>query len=666
MVAPAASRSRIVLDGFYYALAIFFFVYLFFYFWTSEGGPTLLAMTLVPVTYILFILNLLRENDLYPRLPLSANYVIAAIYVGCSVYVAYYMHTEYYELGTSRAGSWEPTDLFVGGLMTVLVMEYARKRHMPLFILNIVLILYAVYGYMVPGMFHHAGLSWGRVVTAMSVETATGVFSNLPQIALTIVGAFLLVLAVLSGFGCIESLLRATKRVAVRSAHALPQSAVVGSMCVGTVSGSGAANAITIGSATIPAMIGAGMPRATAAAIESASSLGGQLMPPVMGVSAFLMAEFLGESYFEVVARGYVPALIYYATVAVSVYLLALRHRTRIAKGLFEKLTWLDLVNLTAFLAVIAGLVFMMAAWHLAPMFAALYMFVAVGGALAIIHVLSLLRPGQFSLGKLIAPFRKFLESYTEMTADLTLLLATLAIMTGALVITGVPTKLGSLLIEAAGVNLAAMVILAFVFGAILGTGLPPAPTYILVAIVIAPPMIKMGVNPWVVHFFAFFLGVWGELTPPTSIVAAVTAKIADASFYQTLGRALQICVSLFTLMAGVFVRPELVIEPGWDQMQAAFLILVATLGITFSLQARFADSAAIDLPIRLALAAMGLVVLLYPNEQVAMAVSVPVLLMMAYWLVRRRTALDNVVSEEPALAVAPKPVLDTERGRMA
>ena len=153
------------------------------------------------------------------------------------------------------------------------------------------------------------------------------------------------------------------------------------------------------------------------------------------------------------------------------------------------------------------------------------------------------------------------------MIADLALLLATLSIMTGALVITGVPTKLGSLLVEAAGVNLAAMVLMSFIFGAILGTGLPPAPTYILVAIVIAPPMIQAGVNPWVVHFFAFFLGVFGELTPPTSLVAAITAKIANASFYATLNRALQICVSLFTLMAGVFVRPELVIEPGLGQM---------------------------------------------------------------------------------------------------
>src|SRR5262249_56866224 len=142
---------------------------------------------------------------------------------------------------------------------------------------------------------------------------------------------------------------------------------------------------------------------------------------------------------------------------------------------------------------------------------------------------------------------------------------------------------------------------------------LPPAPTYILVAIVIAPPMIQVGVNPWVVHFFAFFLGVFDELTPPTSLVAAVTAKIANASFYQTLNRALQICVSLFTLMAGVFVHPELVIEPGLGQMKGALLVLTATIGITFSLQARFSDRRLHDVPVRLALAAFALVALLHP-----------------------------------------------------
>jgi TRAP-type uncharacterized transport system fused permease subunit len=414
-------------------------------------------------------------------------------------------------------------------------------------------------------------------------------------------------------------------------------------------------------------MIGAGMPPATAAAIESASSLGGQLMPPVMGVAAFLMAEFLGKSYFEVVARGYVPALIYYATVAVSVYLLALRHRTRRVSGTFESLSWRDVINLAAFLAVIAGLVGMMAAWNLAPSFAALYVFVAVGAFLLIVNTVPLLRPGRWSFSAFIAPARRFLDAYIDMTADLTLLLATLSIMTGALVITGVPTKLGAILIDAAGVNLVAMVILAFVFGAILGTGLPPAPTYILVAIVIAPPMIKVGINPWVVHFFAFFLGVWGELTPPTSLVAAVTAKIANASFYTTLNRALQICVSLFTLMAGVFVHPALVVEPGVAQFGAAGLVLVATIGITFSLQARFADSASADLVARSVLAAFALVVLLMPDERIAATACIPVLLQIGYWLLKRRDVYYAGEAPPPALVtpLAGAPIVDTERGRM-
>jgi TRAP-type uncharacterized transport system fused permease subunit len=414
-------------------------------------------------------------------------------------------------------------------------------------------------------------------------------------------------------------------------------------------------------------MIGAGMPPATAAAIESASSLGGQLMPPVMGVAAFLMAEFLGKSYFEVVARGYVPALIYYATVAVSVYLLALRYRLRVVAGVGQALSRRDLINLTAFLGVISGLVAMMAAWNLAPQFAALYAFVGVGSTLLVVHTVFILAERRWSLAEFISPLRRFLDSYIEMTSDLALLLATLAIMTGALVITGVPTKLGAILIDLAGVNLAAMVFLAFVFGAVLGTGLPPAPTYILVAIVIAPPMIRVGVNPWVVHFFAFFLGVWGELTPPTSLVAAVTAKIANASFYQTLNRALQICVSLFTLMAGVFVHPDLVIEPGIAQFAAAGLVLVATVGITFSLQARFADSSPADIAIRLVLVSMALVVLLCPEERIAVAACVPVLLLIGYWLARRRDlAFAAAEAAEPAVIPVPTPqIVDTERGRM-
>jgi TRAP-type uncharacterized transport system fused permease subunit len=416
------------------------------------------------------------------------------------------------------------------------------------------------------------------------------------------------------------------------------------------VSGSGAANSITVGSATIPAMISAGLPPATAAAIENASSMGGQLMPPVMGIAAFLMAEFLGVDYFDVVARGWVPALIYYISVSTSVYLLATFYHTQmIVDPTAQKLDWRDKVNLGAFVFVVGGLVTLMATIFLAPMFAALYMFCAAGCGLLVIHIASMLR--HWSFREFIAPLKGVLDSYIDMITDIALLLATLSVMTGALVITGVPTKLGALLIEAGGVNMAAMVGMAFIFGAILGTGLPPAPVYILVVIVIGPPFIHAGVNPWVVNFFAFFIGVFGELTPPTSITAAITSKIANASFYTTLWRSVQICVSLFTLMAAVFVHPELVVKPGMEQMGAAGLVMAATLGITFSLQGTFARSNLIDRLFRVVLAAVSLYVLFSHNDILATAGSLAIVATIAYWIVYRRKLVQG---EAPPVVVKP------------
>lgn len=634
--APASRPCRAI-NSLYYLTAVFFFVYLFVYYWTAEGGPVLLAFTLVPVTFILFTLDELRKNEFYPQLPMAANNFIASVYIISSIAVAVYMHTEYYEIGTVRAGSWSTTDLAMGTLMVALVMEYARKRYRELFYLNIILVVYAVYGSVVPGMFNHPGLSWERIASSMSVEMSTGVFSSLPQLALTLIGAFLLVLSALRAFGCVESLLKGSKRIAAHSPHALPQTAVLGSMAVGTVSGSGAANAITVGSATIPAMIGAGMPPVTAAAIETASSLGGQLMPPVMGISAFLMAEFLGVSYFDVVARGYAPAIIYYVGVSVSVYLLSTRYRARLGAVVVQTMHWSDWTNITAFFAVVGGLISLMAVLHLAPMFSALYVFLAVGGALLAAHLVAIARTRGWTWRALVAPLGRFVDNFGSMTSDLTLLLATLSIMTGALVITGVPTKIGAILIAAAGVNLAAMVVVAFFFGALLGSGLPPAPTYIITALVIVPPMIKVGVDPWVVHFFAFFLAVWGELTPPTSVAAAITAKIAGSPFMQTLFHAIQICISLFVLMVGVFTRPELVLEPGLAQIGAMLLLATVTIGVSFSIQARFSDRAAIDVPLRLVLAAITMVVLFHPDQRVAALACVPVGLFVAYWILRRR-----------------------------
>ncbi|MDA7947406.1 MAG: TRAP transporter fused permease subunit [Hyphomicrobiaceae bacterium] len=640
MASDASTRSTAhpVIDALFLITAVGFFAVLMNYYVTSTGGPSLLASTMVPIAFVLYVFDALRKNDFYTRLNAPLNYLIAAVYIGISLYVSYFMYTEFEDLGTVRAGDWDPLDLYVGGAMFVLIMEYARKRQFELFILNIILILYAVYGWLVPGMFNHPGLSWKRIVTSMSLEDSTGVFSNLPQLALTLIGSFVLVLSILRAFGCIDSILRAASRLAARSPYALPQAAVLGSFGVAAVSGSGAANAVTTGSATIPAMIKSGLPRENAASVEASASLGGQLMPPIMGLSAFLMANFMDVSYGEVVARGYVPALIYFISVFLSVYLLS-RHVGTMTKPAFvEQTTWSDWLNVSVFASVVIGFVIVMAIYHLPPMFAALYVFITIGLVLlARLMVENLSEPLAEQGRRLVEVIRKFVDSFASMTADLTLLLAVLAILTSALVNTGIPTKVGFILVDAAAINLFVLGIVAFLFGALLGTGLPPAPTYILTALVIAPHMIKIGMDPWAVHFFAFFLAVWGELTPPTSVVAAVTSKIANASFLGTLARTLLLCSSLFVLMAAAFVRPELVLEPGLAQFTAMALVLSAALSLVFAFQARFAENRTMDIAFRVVITACGMLALFHPNAGIAWAGSAGVVLFMCYWFLRRR-----------------------------
>src|SRR5690606_18984407 len=262
------------------------------------------------------------------------------------------------------------------------------------------------------GMFGHPGLSWTRVITAMSLETATGVYSRLPQLALTLIGSFLLVLSVLRAFGCVDSILLGAGRITAWSPYALPQAAVLGSFGVATVSGSSAANAATTGSATIPAMIQSGMPRETAASIETASSLGGQLMPPIMGIPAFLMADFLGRSYFDVVARGYAPAIIYFISVSVAVYLLSIHFRpSRNVKLPGDRLDWGDAIDSAVFAAVVCASIGLLGVSHMAPMIAALKVFMYSAPPILVVYRVRRWRSeGRPGLRDVVAPLGRMVD----------------------------------------------------------------------------------------------------------------------------------------------------------------------------------------------------------------------------------------------------------------
>jgi len=634
-------RLGLLADIAYYLAALYFFFYLSRYYVTGAGGPSLLAVNAVPLALCLVVLDDLRKGDFYPRLGIVAPFFVALLYVGFSVYAIWYLVTEFDNIRIYRIAVWNAHDLIVGGGMTAFVLEYTRRRYFALFVINLALILYTAYGNLVPGMFGHPGMSWTRVVTATSLEMSTGIFERLSQLAVTLIGSFVLVLAALRAFGCIDSILQGANLVAVRSPQLLPQTAVLASLAVGAVSGSGAANAATTGSATIPILIKAGFPRVTAAAVETASSLGSQLMPPLMGIAAFLMAEYLGVSYFEVAARGFAPAIVYFLGVSFAVYLVSARYYKRTVVPDVAPLGVMDKLNIVAYFIAVGGLVYYMGVERRPAMTSAQNVFVALFGFLTLAFLVRSWLTRTLSLPELSRPFLKLVESFATITAELTILLATLGILTATFTITGVPTKVGVLLMEGASFNLAVMVLVAFGFGYLVGMGLPVAPTYIVTAVVIAPFMISAGIDPWVVHFFAFFVAVFGELSPPTSVTAAVTARIADAPFMGTMMASILMCMPLMVMMGAIFTRPGLVLEPGLAQIPAFGLVLIGTLALSFATQGRFDAARPLDIALRAVLGLLAALTLFHPDDAVSTIFAGVTLLMTAVglWRFRRRTA---------------------------
>ncbi|QBI18322.1 TRAP transporter permease [Egibacter rhizosphaerae] len=636
----------------FYGVALFFTAALLYYYATGAGGPTQLAVGLVPVAYVLAALDDLRRGELYPRLPPLVSAAIAMVFIAVAAAAGSYLFVEFDDIRTVRVGRWNETDMLAGAALIVLLLEYSRRKYVPLFVLNLLLIAYVVYGGFIPGLFGHSGMSWDRVVTSMSLETSTGVFEQLPQLGLTLIGSFILVLAILRGFGAIDSILKGAQRLASRSPSLLPQAAVIGSFGVAAVSGSGAANAATTGSVTIPALIRSGIPRVRAAAIETATSLGGQLMPPLMGIAAFLMADFMGVSYFDIVARGFAPAIIYFLGVSLAVYLLAARFNAAGYVPDVERLGLTDKANLLAYAAAIAGLIWFMGVQRAPAMQSAQRVFFALLVVLSVMLVIRLLRSRELRQPRhLLAPYQGFVETFARMTSELTLLLATLGLVTASFTITGVPTAVGQVLVEVASINLVLVVLVAFVFGYVVGMGLPPAPTYIIVAVVIAPFMISAGLDPWQVHFYAFLIAAFGELSPPTSVTAAVTSKIADASFTRTMIRAIEMCLPLLILMVALFTWPEVVQEPGVPQLLPGAMVLVATLGIITSLHAVFSGSTTRNRTIRLVLGILSVSLLAHPILPIALplALLVAAAIFLALRTTRARAAAELAQAREQA-----------------
>jgi len=611
-----------------FLLSIVMFIWLGWYFYTGYGGPTELVASLVPISLMLQILHLHKNGYIYKRLPPIANHILVVIYMGVCLYAFYHFFMEYEQIAIYRQGSYTKEDFIMGLLVFLLVMELSRKVHAELFWMNLVLVFYTLWGYLSPiDFFWHPGTSFYRVVTSSTVEISTGIYGMYAQIALTTIAAFLLLAAAARGFDAQGAMVSFMRRIAGKSRQTIPQTAVLASSAVGMISGSGAANATVVGAFTIPLMKRYGIPGEFAGAVETAASMGGLIMPPVMAVAGFVMAEFLGVSYWSVMLRGFALAFIYYSTLSLSVYLLSVR---LMPSTPIEATTMpiYDQIKTAIFFIGIIFLTILMGVLNYGEQLAGLYtgafMFALL--ILLFLYFKFVRKDPAAEKDKLFENVRIMIETHAEMTSYLLLLLATLGIMVGLFTVTGFINRMGGMMLRVGEWHVIALILMAWVFGWLVGAGLPPTATYIVLAVIIVDPMRKLGIDPWIAHFFCFLLAVWGELSPPTSLAAAVSARIAEASFMKTMWEALKLCAPITFMTFAIFTRSSLVVNPGWMQIADMLLVAISCCGVTCAIFGRFVAKWGSDLMWRAALALASFVVMFHPDGAVSLAMAVIVL----------------------------------------
>jgi len=632
-------KRFISLKNITFFLSLIMFIWLVWYFYTGFGGPMELACYLVPIALLVQILFMYQDDYLYKRLPPAVNHALVTLYAAVCVFAFYHFWMEYEQIAIWRQGSYTTRDYVVGLLIFLLVMELSRIAHSTLFWVNLVLVFYTLFGYLSPlDFFWHPGTSFYRIVTSSTVELSTGIYGLYGQLALTVIAAFLILSAAANGFNAQNAMVMVMRRLAGRSRQTIPQTAVLASASIGLVSGSGAANVAVTGSFTIPLMIRYSVPRAFAGAVEVSASMGGLLMPPLMAAAGFLMAEFLGVPYWDVVIRGFALSFVYYGTLALSIYLVSVRSLPADPIEVSPVASY-DKVKTSIFFLSIAFLIVLMGVLNYGELRAALFtgIFMYALLILSYFYFKYLRKDPEAKKESLFGNFRLTIETHANMTSYLLLLLSTLGIMIGLFTVTGFINRMGAIMLEVGSWSIIATILMAWVFGWLAGAGLPPTATYIVLAVIVVDPLRKLGIDPWVAHFFIFLIAVWGELSPPTSLTAAVAARIADASFMRTMFEAVRLCLPITLMSFAIFPRSEMVVNPGWLQITDTVLVTISTCGISLAMLGRLGRSKGTDVILRAALALASFIVMFYPAGTVVLGFALIVAAATVWGVVRHR-----------------------------
>ncbi len=489
------------------------------------------------------------------------------ILAGTAVSSSMYLVVNYVEL-TGRAGLPTDLDLFMGFLLILLLLEATRRISNPvLSSLAIAALLYCYFGRSLPEMFSHRGFSISRIVNHMYLGTE-GIFGTPLEVSSTFVFMFILFGAVLEKTGMGKFIIDLSLALAGWSTGGPAKVAVVASGLMGTVSGSSVANVCTTGMFTIPLMKSVGYRPHFAGAVEAVASTGGQIMPPVMGAGAFIMAQFLGEPYINVAIAAIVPALLYYSAVMIQVHFEARRLGL---KGLSrEQLpnVWYLLRTKGFLLLPLAAIIYFLLAGY-TPLMAAFY------GIITCIVLSWLNKETRLTPRKLMEAF----ESGARASLSVACACACVGMVVGTGTLTGLALRIAGGIVALAGGMLLPTLLLTMCASILLGTGLPTTANFIVTSTMAAPALLQLGVPPIAAYMFVFYFGIAADLTPPVALAAYAGAGIAGADPMRTGGVAFKLALAGL-IVPYIYVFNPILLFVGATPLAMAQAITTALIGV--------------------------------------------------------------------------------------
>ena len=513
-----------------------------------------------------------REGRREPAFMLLVDLVLAA----CAIATSVYLYFNYEELQERMAYIDEvPAQaMALAYILVGLSLEATRRMTgLPLFTVAIAFFAYFLWGDHLPSLIRHNGATLENIAENMYL-TGEGVYGIPIMLACSTLFAFMMFGAFLEGSNMSSIFMDLAYRLTRKSQGGPAKVSIFASALFGTISGSSAGNVYTTGVFTIPLMKSCGYQPHFAGAVEAVASTGGQIMPPVMGAAAFMMAELCGVSYLEVAKAALLPALLYYLALWVMIHFEARRR----GLGLISSELVPSLRSILSRLYFLAPLVILVAVM-IDGRSAAICANMATGSIL----LLSFFRRDtRFTL-------KRFFDTLYAASASSLMVVACCAasgIVVGVINYTGIGFKFINVLTNLADGHLFIMLLLLMVTSFILGMGMPTTPAYIVVATLGAPALIRMGLAPLVAHMFCFYYAILSFITPPVCVAAYAGANIAEADPMKTGFTSMKLGVVAFIVPVMFVYEPSLLWQGSlFSSAAATVTAIIGVIGLSGALQ---------------------------------------------------------------------------------